>query len=63
MGRNEEAAKKIIDGLSKNETARYDFLQCDASKLSNVVTALKDLREKHKVKKVRILPPYSNTVE
>jgi hypothetical protein len=52
-GRNEAAAKKIIEGFPKSPLSKYQFLPCDASKLANVTAASMTLKENFGVDKVR----------
>lgn len=46
-GRNREAAEKIIAGLPKHPESKYEFVECDASLMKNVVKAAEEV--KHKV--------------
>lgn len=52
IGRNEAAANQIIEGLPKTEGSKYEFLQCDASKLANVKAASEKLKGEYGLKKV-----------
>ncbi|KZO91589.1 NAD(P)-binding protein [Calocera viscosa TUFC12733] len=45
-GRNKEAAEKIIATFPKNEQSQYEFVQCDATLMSNIAKVSADLRQR-----------------
>ncbi|KZT56931.1 NAD(P)-binding protein [Calocera cornea HHB12733] len=45
-GRSKEAAEKIIASFPKNEKSQYEFVQCDATLMSNIATVSADLRQR-----------------
>ncbi|KAG8894207.1 hypothetical protein FRC00_009325, partial [Tulasnella sp. 408] len=45
-GRNREAAEKIIAGLPKHPESKYEFVECDASLMKNVVKAAEEVKHR-----------------
>lgn len=54
-GRNEAAATEIISSLPKHANSKYEFVQCDASRLANVSAACKELKEERGLTKLNYL--------
>lgn len=54
-GRNETAAQETIASFPQNPNAKYEFLECDASRMANVVTACKRLKEERGLTKLNYL--------
>ncbi|KAF8320744.1 hypothetical protein DL93DRAFT_2163725 [Clavulina sp. PMI_390] len=54
-GRNKSAAEKIIDSFPTSETSKYEFLECDASKLKNVAVACEVLRKERGISKINYM--------
>ncbi|KAF8320732.1 NAD(P)-binding protein [Clavulina sp. PMI_390] len=53
--RNEEAANSLIASFPKNPNAKYEFLQCDVSRMANVTQACKTLKEERGLTKLNYL--------
>ncbi|KAG8894206.1 hypothetical protein FRC00_009324 [Tulasnella sp. 408] len=45
-GRNREAAENIISGFPKHAESKYDFVECDATLMKNVVKAAEEVKRK-----------------
>ncbi|KAG8946187.1 hypothetical protein FRC04_012042 [Tulasnella sp. 424] len=45
-GRNREAAEKIIAGFPKHAESKYEFVECDATLMKNVVKASEEVKRK-----------------
>lgn len=45
-GRNREAAEKIISGFPKHAESKYEFVECDATLMKNVVKAAEEVKRK-----------------
>ncbi|KAG8892518.1 hypothetical protein FRB99_002667, partial [Tulasnella sp. 403] len=45
-GRNKESAEKVIASFPKSPTSQYEFVQCDASLMKNVVAAAAEIKSK-----------------
>lgn len=54
-GRNEAAAKETIASFPQNPNAKYEFLECDASRMANVAAACKRLKEESRLTKLNYL--------
>jgi hypothetical protein len=54
-GRNEGAAQEIFAKLPRTASSRYEFLQCDASRMANVTAACKRLKEEQGLTKLNYL--------
>lgn len=54
-GRNEAAAQRIIDSLPKHPGSKYEFIQCDVSRVSNVAATCKALKDERGLTKLNYL--------
>ncbi|KAG8918977.1 hypothetical protein FRC00_011881, partial [Tulasnella sp. 408] len=45
-GRNREAAERIIETFPKHPESKYEFVECDASLMKNVVKAAEEVKHK-----------------
>ncbi|KAF8320745.1 NAD(P)-binding protein [Clavulina sp. PMI_390] len=54
-GRNKSAAEKVIASFPTTATSKYEFLECDASKLRNVAASCKVLQQERGVSKLNYL--------
>ncbi|KAG8943963.1 hypothetical protein FRC00_010835 [Tulasnella sp. 408] len=45
-GRNREAAENIISGFPKHAESKYEFVECDATLMENVVKAAEEVKRK-----------------